>query len=164
MTNNLRLAHLQSLRHPVEKTQISPEIQIHKFAHKTTTTVPRAAPFSSQIPFRKINSVIYWLNPQQRKCKQERKSTQYNLELPKMNSNANMGLLLFDVSDLQPDYGLEKARPIVAAWKIRMLQHLLSNFAIEFGRDVAEVALDVYELVEPIKLAIHFQHRDLHHK
>ena len=51
--------------------------------------------------------------------------------------------LLVEVSDLQADYGLEEAGPVVAAVEVGVLQHLLSDFAVELGGDVAEMALNV---------------------
>lgn len=74
MTNNLRLIHLQSLRHPIEESQISLEIEIHKLSNKIPS-VPWTIPLPINVPLWKINSVIDRLNPQQSKSQQERKST-----------------------------------------------------------------------------------------
>jgi hypothetical protein len=45
--------------------------------------------------------------------------------------------LLEQVSNLQPDNGLEETSSVVTAGEIGMLQHLLGDFSIELGRDVA---------------------------
>lgn len=45
--------------------------------------------------------------------------------------------LLVNVSYFQPDNGLEKTCPVVTAWEIRKLQHLLGDFSIELRRDAA---------------------------
>ena len=42
-----------------------------------------------------------------------------------------------------------------------VLQHLLGNLAIELGRGVAEVALNIDEFLQLVKLPIHFQNRHL---
>lgn len=55
--------------------------------------------------------------------------------------------LLVEISDLEADDGLEEPGPVVAPGEIRVLQHLLSHLSVELGRDVAQVALDVDQLV-----------------
>lgn len=55
--------------------------------------------------------------------------------------------LLVEVSYLQPDKGLEKPGTVVAAGEIGVLEHLLSDFSIELGREVAEVAFHVDQLI-----------------
>ena len=42
-----------------------------------------------------------------------------------------------------------------------VLQHLLSDLAVELGRGVAEVALNIDEFLQFVKLPIHFQNRHL---
>lgn len=69
--------------------------------------------------------------------------------------------LLVEVSDLQPDYGLEEAGSVVAAREIGVLQHLLGDLPVELCGEVAQVALDVDELVQSVELPIHLQNRDL---
>lgn len=72
--------------------------------------------------------------------------------------------LLVQLSDLEADDGLEEARPVVAAGEVGVLQHLLRDLAVELGRDVAQVALHVDELLELVKLAIHLHDRHLQRK
>ena len=76
MLDNLRLFHLQGLRHPVEESQVSPVIEIDKSAHQPITTAAGAAPLPLNVPFGEIHSVIQRLNPQQSKRKQECKGAQ----------------------------------------------------------------------------------------
>ncbi|KAK4400987.1 protein BASIC PENTACYSTEINE7 [Sesamum angolense] len=57
------------------------------------------------------------------------------------------GDLLIEVSDLQADDGLEETGSVVAAWEICMLQHLLGDFTVELGGDVAQMAFYIDELV-----------------
>lgn len=76
MVDNLRLTHLQSLRHPTQESKISSKIKVDNFANEIPTP-PWATSFAINIPFRKVNSVIDGLNPQQSKGQQECKSSQY---------------------------------------------------------------------------------------
>ena len=69
--------------------------------------------------------------------------------------------LLEEVSDLQPNDRLKQPRPIVAPREIRVLQHLLRHFSIELGRKVAQMALHIDQLIQSVKLPIHFQYRNL---
>lgn len=63
MLNKLLLGHHESLRHPIQESQISPQIKINKLAH--TVCAPGTGPSTGDIPFWKVNSVIDWLNPEQ---------------------------------------------------------------------------------------------------
>lgn len=74
MIDNLTLTHFHSLGHPVEESEVSPEIEIHKLAHKISTS-PGAASSSTDIPFWKVNSVVDGLDSKQSKSQQESKST-----------------------------------------------------------------------------------------
>lgn len=69
--------------------------------------------------------------------------------------------LLIEISDLQPHYSLEEPCSIVAAREVRKFQHLLSDFSIEFGGEVAQMAFYINKLIQSVKLTIHLQHRDL---
>lgn len=75
MVDKLGLTHLQSLRHPVQESKISLEIEVDELCHKIPTP-SWACSLSIDIPFWEINSVINWLNSQQSKSQQERKGTQ----------------------------------------------------------------------------------------
>lgn len=79
MSDNLRLAHLQSLGHPVEEGKVSLEIEVNKFGNKVASSAG-ASPPSKNVPFGKVNPVIDGLNPEQSKGKQERKGTHYVYE------------------------------------------------------------------------------------
>lgn len=73
MIDNLRLSHLQSLRHPVQESKIRLEFQINELAHKVPRP-PGAASSPIDVPLGKVNSVIDGLNSQQSKSQQKCKS------------------------------------------------------------------------------------------
>ena len=60
--------------------------------------------------------------------------------------------LLVDLADLEGAEGLEEAGAVVAARGVRELEQLLGELAVELGRGVREVALDVDELLEVVEL------------
>ena len=55
--------------------------------------------------------------------------------------------LLIQLPYLETNDGLEKASPVVAARKICMLQHLLRHLSIVLRRQVAQMALNIYQLI-----------------
>jgi hypothetical protein len=63
MVDNLCFAHLQGLRHPVQESQVSLDIEVDQFAHKVTSP-SWAAPSSTNVPLWKVNSVIDGLDSQ----------------------------------------------------------------------------------------------------
>lgn len=73
MANNLRLTHSESLRHPVQESEISSEIEVHKFSHKIPTRPPWTASISTDIPLWKVDSIIDGLDSQKSKSQQEGK-------------------------------------------------------------------------------------------
>ena len=75
MGDDFSLTHLHSLRHPTEEGEISPEIEIYKFAHKVPR-LPWTSPSPTNVPFGKVHSIIDGLNSEKSKGQQERKSTQ----------------------------------------------------------------------------------------
>ena len=75
MVDKLALTHLQSLRHPIQESKISLEIEVDKLGHKISTP-PWACSSSIDIPFWEVNSVVNRLNSQQSKSQQECKCTQ----------------------------------------------------------------------------------------
>lgn len=74
--DNLRLSHSHGLRHPVQERQVRLEIQIDEFAHQVPSA-PGASPLAIDVPFGKVNSVIYRLYSQQSEGQQKRECTQY---------------------------------------------------------------------------------------
>jgi len=73
MANNLRLTHSESLWHPVQKSEVSPEIEVHKFSHKILTRPLWTASPSTEIPLWKVDSIIDGLDSQKSKSQQEGK-------------------------------------------------------------------------------------------
>nr|GMD74712.1 hypothetical protein Iba_chr13aCG7910 [Ipomoea batatas] len=57
MSDNLRLAHLQSLGHPVEEGKVSLEIEVNKFGNKVASSAG-ASPPSKNVPFGKVLSSL----------------------------------------------------------------------------------------------------------
>lgn len=74
MVNNLSLTHSESLWHPIEEGEVSPEIEVHKFAHKVPRAPCWAASSTVDVPLGKVDSVIDGLDSQKSKCQQESKS------------------------------------------------------------------------------------------
>jgi len=72
MADNLRLTHSESLRHPIQEGKVSPEIEVHKLAHKIPRT-PRTTSPSTEIPLWKVDPIIDGLDSQQSKSQQESK-------------------------------------------------------------------------------------------
>lgn len=80
-----------------------------------------------------------------------------------MQSNLDSGLdaglhhSLVDFPDLEADNGLEQTGTISRAGELGVLEHLLCDLSIELGAGVAEVALNIYELLDLVKLTVHLQ-------
>lgn len=76
MVDEFGFTHLQSLRHPVEESQVSPQIEIDEFAHEVSR-VSRTSPAPSNVPFGKVDSVIDGLDSEKSEGQEESKGTQY---------------------------------------------------------------------------------------
>lgn len=76
MVDDLRLTHPHGLRHPVQEGEVSPEVEIHKLAHKVPRP-PWTCPLPIDVPFGKVNPVIDGLDSEQSKGQKECKSSQY---------------------------------------------------------------------------------------
>lgn len=76
MLNDLSFTHPQSLRHPVQESEVSPKIEIDQLAHKIRRA-PWAGSSSTDVPFREIDPVVDGLNPEESKGQQEGKCTKY---------------------------------------------------------------------------------------
>lgn len=72
-----------------------------------------------------------------------------------------LGDALIYITHLQANQGLEQTGTVIGAREGAVLQHLLSDFAIELSAGVGKVALHVDELLKLIKLTIHLQHAHL---
>jgi len=66
MIDNLCFGHLQGLRHPIQESKVSLDIEVDKFAHKVTSP-SWVAPSSTNVPLRKVNSVIDGLDSEESK-------------------------------------------------------------------------------------------------
>eukprot|EP00968_Pinguiococcus_pyrenoidosus_P021712 scaffold2893_cov254-Pinguiococcus_pyrenoidosus.AAC.22 len=64
-------------------------------------------------------------------------------------------------ADLEGGQGLEEARAVERSRGVGVLEHLLGELAEELGAHVAEVRLDVDELLEVVELAVHLEDADL---
>ena len=69
--------------------------------------------------------------------------------------------LLVHLTDLQADHCLEETSAVLGPREGGVLQHLLGDLAVELGRGVTEVALNIDELLKLVKLPVHLQHRHL---
>mmetsp|Transcript_5430 Transcript_5430/g.18886 ORF Transcript_5430/g.18886 Transcript_5430/m.18886 type:complete len:398 (-) Transcript_5430:65-1258(-) len=63
--------------------------------------------------------------------------------------------LLREVAHLEAHDGLEEPGAVVGPRRVRVLEHLLRDLAVELGARVAEVRLHVDELLELVELAVH---------
>lgn len=61
MGNNLRLAHPHGLGHPVQESEVSPYIEVDKFAHRVPRP-PGAGPQPAYVPFGEVDSVVNGLD------------------------------------------------------------------------------------------------------
>lgn len=71
MTNNLGLAHLESLRHPVQEGEISPEIEVDEFGHHEIGRPSGTPSPSTDVPFGEVDSVVDGLDSEHRESQQE---------------------------------------------------------------------------------------------
>jgi hypothetical protein len=69
--------------------------------------------------------------------------------------------LLVHLADLESADGLEQARAVGGPGERRVLEHLLRDLAIELGRRLRQVRLDVDELLEFVEGAVHLEDGDL---
>mmetsp|Transcript_4334 Transcript_4334/g.9805 ORF Transcript_4334/g.9805 Transcript_4334/m.9805 type:complete len:407 (+) Transcript_4334:94-1314(+) len=78
------------------------------------------------------------------------------------NLRGNLHLLahleLVELADLQAHERLEQSRSVVASGEVAVLQHLLRQLAVELARRVAEVRLEVDELLELVELSVELEH------
>jgi hypothetical protein len=76
MAYNLSLTPPHSLRHPVQESKISHDIEVDKFAHIIPGT-PWAGSFPLNVPFGKVDPVIDGLDSEDSKGQQKGKGSDY---------------------------------------------------------------------------------------
>jgi len=69
MINKFRFWHTQRCRHPVQKPDVGPKVQVNKFLYRCGTCW--AASYPLQIPFWEVDPIVKGLQSQYCKCYQE---------------------------------------------------------------------------------------------
>lgn len=69
--------------------------------------------------------------------------------------------LLIQLPNLETRKSLEESRSVVASGSVGELEHLLGELSVELGGGVAEVGLDVDELLEVVEGTVHFDYGDV---
>mmetsp|Transcript_21319 Transcript_21319/g.56133 ORF Transcript_21319/g.56133 Transcript_21319/m.56133 type:complete len:424 (+) Transcript_21319:199-1470(+) len=64
------------------------------------------------------------------------------------------------LADLEGADGLEEAGAVLRAGRVLVVDNLLGHLAVVLGAGVAQLRLDVDQLVERLDLAVHLEHRD----
>ena len=75
--------------------------------------------------------------------------------------NLLLGDALVDLTHLESNKGLEETGTVVGSRERAVLEHLLCDLTVELGRGVAEVALQVDELLHLVELTVHLEDGDL---
>lgn len=75
MANDLSLTHPHSLRHPVQESKISLDIEVDEFGDEVPGA-PRAGSFPGDVPFGKIDPVIDGLDSEESKGQQKGKGSE----------------------------------------------------------------------------------------
>lgn len=70
MGNNLGLTHPRGLGHPVQESEVSPDVEVDEFAHEVPRP-PRAGPRPTHVPFREVDPVVNGLDSEEREGEEE---------------------------------------------------------------------------------------------
>lgn len=76
MAYNLSLTPPHSLRHPVQESKVSLDIEVDKFGH-IISGAPWAGSFSINVPFGKVDPIIEGLDSEESKGQQKGKGSEY---------------------------------------------------------------------------------------